>query len=47
LLKKFKGNDIESSSNLTCIKLEAAFLAVNEEALLAAGYSKAWNLLSR
>ena len=39
-LKKFKGNDIGSSSNQASIKLEPAFLAANEEALLAAGYSK-------
>jgi len=39
-LKKFKGNDIGLSSNLASIKLEPAFLAANEEALLAAGYSR-------
>lgn len=39
-LKKFKGNDIESSSNQACIKLESAFMAANEEALLSTGYSK-------
>ena len=37
-LKKFKGNEI--SNNQASIKLEPAFLAANEEALLAAGYSK-------
>ena len=40
-LKKFKGDFTEgtASSNLS-IKLEPTFLAENEEALLAAGYSK-------
>jgi hypothetical protein len=37
-LKKFKGNDTESSSIQTSIKLEQAFLAAKEEALLAMGY---------
>ena len=39
-LKKFKGNENESLNNHASIKLEPAFLAANEEALLAAGYSK-------
>ena len=40
-LKKFKGDFTEgkASSNLS-IKVEPAFLAENEEALLVAGYSK-------
>ena len=39
-LKKFKGNDRNLNSNIPRIKLESAFLTANEEALLAAGYSK-------
>ncbi|XP_053390667.1 uncharacterized protein LOC128553511 [Mercenaria mercenaria] len=40
-LKKFKGNENESLHNqASSIKLEPALLAANEEALLAAGYSK-------
>lgn len=40
-LKKFKGDSDSSSSN--SIRLEPAYLAQNEEALLAAGYIKAKN----
>ena len=39
-LKKFKGSDGESSTSGLSIKIEPAFLAANEEALLAAGYTK-------
>lgn len=42
-LKKFKGEIVEggASAKVPSIKLEPAFLAQNEEALLAAGYIKA------
>ena len=39
-LKKFKGDD-GGQKEKYAIKLEAAYLAENEEALLAAGYVKA------
>ena len=38
-LKKFKGSDGESCNSGSSIKMEPAFLAANEEALLAAGYT--------
>ncbi|KAH3835146.1 hypothetical protein DPMN_108490 [Dreissena polymorpha] len=37
-LKKFKGSEGSLSSLQESIKLEPAFLAANEEALIAAGY---------
>ena len=39
-LKKFKGSDGESRNSGSSIKIEPAFLAANEEALLAAGYTR-------
>ena len=39
-LKKFKGSDGESGNSGSNIKMEPAFLAANEEALLAAGYTR-------
>ena len=39
-LKKFKGSDGESCNSGSSIKMEPAFLAANEEALLAAGYTR-------
>ena len=39
-LKKFKGSDGESCNSGSSIKMEPAFLAANEEALLAAGYKR-------
>ena len=39
-MKDFKESDGESSTNGSSIKIEPAFLAANEEALLAAGYTK-------
>ena len=39
-LKKYKGSDGESCTSGSSIKIEPAFLVANEEALLAAGYTK-------
>ena len=39
-LKKFKGSDGESCNSGSSIKMEPAFLAANEETLLAAGYTR-------
>ena len=39
-LKKFKGSDGESCNSGSNIKMESAFLAADEEALLAAGYTR-------
>ena len=39
-LKKFKGSDGESCNSGSSIKMEPAFLAANEEALLAAGCTR-------
>lgn len=46
-LKKFKANDDDRSSQRNSIKLEPAFLAANEEALLAAGYTKTRRKMER
>ena len=40
-LKEFKGSKSESSTIGSSIKIEPAFLAANEEALLAVGYTRA------
>ena len=39
-LKKFKDSDSESCNSGSSIKMEPAFLAANEEALFAAGYTR-------
>ena len=39
-LKKFKGSDGKTCNSGSNIKMEPAFLAANEEALLAAGYTR-------
>ena len=39
-LKKFKGSDGESCKSGSSIKMEPAFLAANEETLIAAGYTR-------
>ena len=39
-LKKFKDSDSESCNNGSSIKMEPAFLAANEEALLISGYTR-------
>ena len=39
-LKKFKASDGESCNSGSSIEMEPAFLAANEEALLAAGYTR-------
>ena len=39
-LKKFKGSNGESCNSWSNIKMDSAFLTANEEALLAAGYTR-------